>query len=119
MSNTSRGLNGERRVWRALEDAGYLVASRRHIGGAGDLLARAERWRVVEADDGLPMIVETRRDDLLIEVKTDKAGPFATFSPADRKALLETADEYGCESLLAWTPSASMIFYIPEDEWPS
>ena len=112
MSNVGRGIAGERRAWHSLEDAGYLVASRRHIGGAGDLLAvlpfrgRHLDWLKI---DHVP---------LLIEVKTS-ARAFSSFSLVDRSALLETAHEYGCEPLLCWTPSASTIFYIPEDEWPS
>ena len=119
MSNVGRGIAGERRAWHSLEDAGYLVASRRHIGGAGDLLAIEwpPQW------DGISWDLEPVRryehlPPLLIEVKTS-ARAFSSFSLVDRSVLLETAHEYGCEPLLCWTPSASTIFYIPEDEWPS
>ena len=115
MSNVSKGLAGERRAWHALEDADYLVASRRHIGGAGDLLAVGEMTWDSVGWEGVD--VETW-PILLIEVKSS-ARAFSSFPPADRTALLETAREYGCEPLLCWTPSAGTIFYIPEDEWPS
>jgi len=106
VSNVGRGIAGERRAWHHLEDLGYIVGSRRHIGGAGDLLAVREA--IVWDCDFI----------LLIEVKTSTS-PFSSFPPADRTALLETARKYGCEPLLCWTPSASTIFYIPEDEWPN
>ena len=103
MSNVGRGIAGERRAWHHLEDLGFLVGSRRHIGGAGDILA-------VSPDPAAA---------LLVEVKTNGSSPFATFYPPDRAELIATAIEYQCTPLLCWTPSASTIFYIPEDEWPS
>ena len=107
MSNVGRGIAGERRAWHSLEDAGYLVASRRHIGGAGDILAVIPRPKLK------PTVAA-----LLVEVKTNGSSPFATFYPPDRAELIATAIEYQCTPLLCWTPSASTIFYIPEDEWP-
>jgi len=115
VSNVSKGLAGERRAWHALEDAGYLVASRRHIGGACDLVAIEIPHEWVEHGNWTASPIQV---PLLIEVKTSTT-PFSSFPPADRNALLETAHEYGCEPLLCWTPSASTIFYIPEDEWPN
>ena len=107
MSNVSRGLNAERRVATYLRDLGYLVASRRHIGGAGDLLA---------VDPGHE---DGWHDPLLCEIKSDKAGPFATFTPLDRAEMLFTARQYGCEPLLVWWPTPSMgPFWITPDEWP-
>jgi len=114
VSNVGRGIAGERRAWHSLEDAGYLVASRRHIGGAGDLLAIEWPYSGMNRSGGR----YGYRQPLLIEVKTS-ARAFSSFSLVDRSALLETAHEYGCEPLLCWTPSAGTIFYIPEDEWPS
>lgn len=108
MSAVARGLNGERRAAIFLRDLGYLVASRRHIGGAGDLVA----WKE-DADISAPA------GPLLIEVKTNKAGPFATFTIRDRIDLLLTARQYGCEGLLCWWPTPAVgPFWIPAEDWP-
>lgn len=123
MSSTRRGNAGELRVQHDLEDLGYLVAQRRHVGGAGDLLAVP---LLEERETG----VLVQDSPLLIEVKTDRRGPFSTFGPADRRDLLATADRWHLEALLAWTPNTKIeapeapgilfngIFYIPPTEWP-
>lgn len=105
--NTSRkGNQAERDAAHSLEADGYLVASRRHVGGAGDLVAVPSQ----EALESRP---------LLIEVKTTKAGAWAAFGPADRKELADTAIEYGMIPALMWRgkPSAPWrIFY--SSDWP-
>jgi hypothetical protein len=107
MSAVSRGLNAERRVAIFLRDLGYLVSSRRHIGGAGDLLC-------IDPFEGY-----WPQAPLLVEVKSDKAGPFATFLPTDREAMSDVALVYGCEPLLCWWPTPTVgPFWIPADEWP-
>ena len=107
MSAVARGLNGERRAAIFLRDLGYLVASRRHIGGAGDLLC-------IEVDDEF-----WPPSPLLVEVKTNGSSPFATFAPQDRANLLSTAEQYGCEPLLMWWPTPSVgPFCIPAEDWP-
>ena len=109
MSNVGRGIAGERRAWHHLEDLGYLVSSRRHVGGAGDLLA-------IQGDVGVWFLDQGR--PLLIEVKTS-ARAFSSFPPADRNALLETAHEYGCEPLLCWWPTEECgPFWIEASDWP-
>ncbi len=84
----SRGLDRERRIARALEDEGWLVASRRHIGGAGDLLAIR--------DESQPLGGTEMR---LIEVKST-VSPYAHFLPLDRKAMREAAAKV--PELTAW-----------------
>jgi hypothetical protein len=54
----------------------------------------------------------------LIQVKTDKAGPFAHFRPADRKELLALAAQTGGSAeLWHWPANKPCRIYLP-DEWP-
>jgi hypothetical protein len=110
------GLTAERKVARLLERFGYLVASRRHFGGAGDLLA----WRPVSlfaADNG-----ETSRP-LLIEVKATVCVPWHSashFGPAQRADLFGAAEDYDVEPLLAWVPPyLGGVVWCPVEDWPS
>lgn len=99
------GLTAERRVARYLAERDFLVSSRRRYKGAGDILAVQH-----------PTLPQTW-NPLLIEVKAHAAGPFAGFSPADRKDLSSTARQYGCEPMLAWVTNPG-IFWIGEEDWP-
>lgn len=101
-----KGLAAERLVARDLEAKGFLVSSRRHFGGAGDILAVQEPTMPIS---WMP---------LLVEVKATGAGPFANFPPADRLAMTEAAKQFVVEPLLAWVVGAK-IFYLPTGEWPS
>jgi hypothetical protein len=68
--------------WRRIQRSDeWLVASRRHIGGAGDLLAVL--WLP------FPYMHLVR----LIEVKKTRR-PYDHFLPEDRAALLAEAEEY-------------------------
>jgi Holliday junction resolvase-like predicted endonuclease len=100
VSTVRRGNAGELRVQAALESTGHLVAQRRHVGGSGDLLA-VHRYFI----------------PLLVEVKTTQ-GPFDHFGPEDRQAMLEDAKDYWLEPLLAWTPSPSVLAFVPKSDWP-
>ena len=112
------GSPAERRVAALLIEAGYLLASRRHFGGAGDLLAVDPL-----AGDGCSFA------PLLIEVKATAAIPWQAgsdhFGPARRRELIEAAEVWGVEPMLAWAPpgmprgEAGGVFWIPVDEWPS
>lgn len=100
--DTSRKGNGrERRSCALLEGDGWLVGSRRHIGGAGDLLA-----------------VKAGERPMLIEVKAT-LGPYAHFGPKDRAELREAAKRAGAVAVLAWwKPRAREHRLIDEAEWP-
>lgn len=101
MANTSRkGNNAERAVQKDLEAEGWCVGSRRHIGGAGDLLA-----------------VHPTRGLRLIEVKATKT-PFSGFPPADREALDQEATRICAEPFLAWR-KGSKTELIEQAEWPN
>lgn len=54
----------------------------------------------------------------LTEVKSTKAGPWASFGPADRKALSEVAAQAGADAYLCWWPKRSEPQWIPEADWP-
>ena len=97
----SRGHDRERAVRRELEKDGWWTA--RAAGSLGD------------AD-----VVALRRDQapMLVEVKSTADGPYKTFGPADRTALLEAADRAGAVAYLAWWPPRGRLQWIPSSEWP-
>lgn len=100
MSAVRRGTEAERRVVHHLRNQGWLVASRRHIGGAGDLLALKPGQR-----------------GRLVEVKSTKT-PFAHFTRLDRDSMLAIAERYDLDPLLAWSPSPSKFAWLAEGDWP-
>jgi Holliday junction resolvase len=55
---------------------------------------------------------------MLIECKSTKAGPYAGFGPADRKALSFMAKLAGAEAWLYWKPKRGDAVWIPESNWP-
>jgi Holliday junction resolvase len=95
-----RGRDAEVVLARELEGDGWLVGSRRHIGGAGDLLAVRDRvW--------------------LIEVKSTARSPWHAFPPADRRALLEAAARIGAVPWLAWRPPGVRVWtWLGRGDWP-
>jgi len=88
-----------------LASEGWLCASRRHIGGAGDILAVTNRT-------GWPEMQ-------LIEVKSTTRSPWVTFGPKDRQDLVDTALTYGAEPVLAWWPPRGKLRWIRPSEFPS
>ena len=94
----------ELKVMEVLVSEGWLCASRRHIGGAGDILAVTNRT-------GWPEMQ-------LIEVKSTTRSPWVNFLPADRQAMVETAEQYGCEAWLYWWPPRRDLQRIPASDWP-
>ena len=87
------GRNAEVDLMLLLEAEGWVCGSRRHIGGAGDILA-----------------VSVSQRTRLIEVKTTAGGPYERFGPADREALSRTAAAIGADAYLVWRVT-------PRDEW--
>ncbi len=55
----------------------------------------------------------------LIQVKTDKAGPWANFRPKDRAELSALAAQSGGVAELWHWPSRGKCHIILESEWPS
>lgn len=102
MNTSAKGNKGELKVAEELQDDGWVVGSRRHISGPGDLLATkpGERPR-------------------LIEVKTRKK-LWEGFRREDREALREYAAQHGCVAEVAWLkPYAREAIYIDEASWPA
>lgn len=100
----------ELRVMDILATEGWLCASRRHIGGAGDILA-VRKTRV----SNMLYTLEAR----LIEVKSTAGGPYERFGPADRQALLETAEKYGAEPWLYWWPPRGKLARLDASQFPN
>lgn len=106
------GIAREREVASYYRGRGYLVASRRHEPGAGDLIA-------------IPSAILQRADNpewstlsgLLVEVKATRR-PFERFGPDDRRALLELALEYGLEAMLAHWPAHGSLELMGPGDWP-
>jgi hypothetical protein len=92
-----------------LAEEGWLCASRRHIGGAGDVLA-------IRYYTPSPYINEI--DAMLIEVKSTSGGPWERFGPTDRQALIDTAENYGAEAWLYWWPPRKSLQRIHCGDFP-
>jgi len=103
----------ELKVMAVLADKGWLCASRRHIGGAGDILAIRQPYF-----DGVVRPAGTRVVARLIEVKSTTRSPWVTFGPADRQDLVDTAIRFGAEPLLAWWPPRGKLRWIQASEFP-
>lgn len=83
---------------------------------------RSEGWVALRAPASLGVadVLAVRDGEIrLIEVKSTRAGPFAGFPPADRRALLEAADQAGGSAYLFWHPPRRAARWIGPEEWPS
>lgn len=102
MSTSSRGNAAERLVARWLEESGHTVGSRRHIGGAGDLLAVSSKGRVK-----------------LVEVKRCK-DLWQNFRREDREAMKEAKAKLpeGSEIWLVNVKPNKEMNWVPESRWP-
>lgn len=92
MSKVSRGNQAEVRCVRQLQEKGWLAASRRHIGGAGDVLA--VKWRALNSV----------HDVRLIEVKAGLSA-WKNFTKDDRAALKHAASMFAAEAYLYFYPT--------------
>lgn len=108
VSTVSKGNSAERYVAKWLEDCGWLVASRRHIGGAGDLLAVRE-W-IDESDIALTEV-------WLIEVKHCK-NLWENFRKADREEMKATKLPEGGKRWLVNVLPKKELDWRPESSWP-
>lgn len=101
MSTSSRGNAAERFIAHWLEDRGWLVGSRRHIGGAGDLLAvrGSEVW--------------------LIEAKERKS-VYVGFTKDKRAEMVEAKKLYLPDHAELWccNKQGKELIWIPEMAWP-
>jgi hypothetical protein len=101
-------------VMKVLASEGWLCASRRHIGGAGDILAVRARPDMGRWDTPPHVWCEA----WLIEVKSTTRSPWVTFGPDDRKDLLDTAQAHGCEPWLYWWKPRGQLERIPGSLFP-
>lgn len=99
MSGVSRGNAFDVVVAKAMRAMGFTVGSRRHIGGAGDLLGVHPDGRV-----------------WLVECKNRKH-PFQGFRREDRRAMMETPLPPGAERFLAYRDGEE-IKWLGSAEWP-
>jgi hypothetical protein len=85
-----------------LQDEGWVVGSRRHIGGPGDLLAVILDGDVQAFDhDGSPIAFAEIK---LIEVKSTAKSAYERYGRKARAELLEMATSIGAEAELWWWP---------------
>jgi hypothetical protein len=107
------GNTRELRVMDVLAEEGWLCASRRHIGGAGDVLA-VRKYRDEPPSEDIYETPEAR----LIEVKSTARSPWVNFGPKDRQDLVDTAISFGAEPWLAWWPPRGKLRWIAPSEFP-
>jgi Holliday junction resolvase len=105
----------ELKVMAVLAEEGWLCASRRHIGGAGDVLAI--RYALNVSSDGISATV-IGVEAMLLEVKSTAGGPWERFGPDDRRDLIETAERHGAEPWLYWWPPRRELQRIHSSEFP-
>lgn len=96
-----------------LRKNGYLVASMRHVGGPGDLLACAP----------LDTARMYRPRPLLIEVKGTKDFPwldYKGFGRPRRQEMIDAGVEWNVEPILAWWPPhlRGGPIWLPASDWP-
>jgi Holliday junction resolvase len=86
------------------------------------LLLLAEGWWVVRAagsmGDADLVALKAGETPLMVEVKSDVAGPFANFRPGDREDLRRAAKVAGATPTLCWWPPRKPPKWIPESDWP-
>jgi len=97
----SRGIERERKVRRHLEAEGWWTVRAAGSLGDADVLA-----------------LKAGSEPLMIEVKSTAAGPFHSFGPGDRQALLGAATVAGARAVLIWWPPRKPMKWIWPEEWP-
>jgi len=103
----SRGIDRERKIRKALKDAGW-VAIRASMG---------------EIDVVACKPVSVRHDITLsevrfIQVKSTAQSPYERFGPSDRKELSDLARAAGATAWLIWWPPRKGWRWIEEGQWP-
>lgn len=115
VSTASRGASREHQVKRQLESEGWAVTRGAGSHGQADLWA-AKRWTDRFEDHLAEVWGVTLR---LIQVKTDKRGPFANFGPKARQELSALAAQTGgIAELWHWSANKPCKIYT-EDQWPT
>lgn len=84
-------------------------------------ILRSDGWIALRAPASLGVadVIAVRNGEIrLIEVKSTRAGAYAGFPPASRKALLDAANTAGGEAWLYWHPPRKKPQWISPDQWP-
>ncbi len=111
MSASSKGSARERQVKKLLESEGWAVTRGAGSHGCADLwAARSEQGQSFRLISHVVL--------RLIQVKTDKAGPWANFRPKDRAELSALAAQTGGVAELWWHPARGKCRVYLESEWP-
>lgn len=114
MSTASRGASREHQVKRQLEKEGWAVTRGAGSHGCADLWA-SKAWSHAANFKPNPGHYTHLR---LIQVKTDKRGPFANFGPKARQELSALAAQTGGIAELWWHPANKPCKIYTEDDWP-
>jgi Holliday junction resolvase len=99
--SSRRGIDRERLLKARLEGEDWFVARAAGSLGDADLVA-----------------LKVGKRPRLIEVKSTAAGPFHSFGPKDRAALLLAAEIAGADPYLVWWPPRRDPVWIPSHQWP-
>ena len=115
VSSSSKGAARERQVKKLLEGEGWAVTRGAGSHGCADLWAAKMGWIPAEygSNREIPGVVLR-----LIQVKTDKRGPYGNFGPADRKELSALAAQTGGVAELWWWPANGKCQILHENQWP-
>jgi Holliday junction resolvase len=105
-----RGREAEVRLMEELETDGWLVGSRRHVTGPGDILAM--RFGLFSMGGGSTCIGR------LIEVRTCRQLPTDSMEPEELHSLSVAARRSGVSPWIAWSPPGSRAFsWLCERDW--
>lgn len=112
----ARGTQRENAVAGELRAQGWVVGSMRTSAGGGDLIASRLHFKgSVDRSTGqrspFPEV-------WLVEVKSTSK-PYERFGPADRKAMLEVAEQAGAVAWLAHWPKNGKLTMIRSTSWPT
>lgn len=117
MSTASRGAAREHQAKRLLEAEGWAVTRGAGSHGCADLWAAKGTTLWHGMTHSGPATTETTRLRL-IQVKTDKRGPYGNFGPKEREELIALGDQTGGTPELWWWPANKPCTVIYEHEWP-
>ena len=118
MSTASRGSARERQVRKLLESEGWAVTRGAGSKGAADLWAAQAH---TETHAWIGQEYDTRPGEFvlrLIQVKGTARGPFAAFSPRERRELASLAKQTGGKAELAWWPPRGELQWFRQGQWP-
>jgi hypothetical protein len=113
MGTVRKGIEGELKTAHYYEARGWLVGSRRHTGGAGDLICVRATPNWLGSGEGL-----RSHEVHLVEVKK-RVDLWQGFRRTDRILLKQEAEKIGATPLVAWIkPRAREIIFLGPEDWP-